>query len=372
MKLARVLSLERLVFGRSPSSSKARSRKRLRARSAVWSGVVAFVVLTAALAGAVETVKPEWRDPEFALRLNQVREWKTKAPGRPLVVAFGSSRTQMGISPAAMGFPDNPDSPLVYNLGYRAAHPLGVFLQFTRLLDAGVKPAAVLVQLSAVELVILGPAERQYTVWAPRLTATDLTTWEPFCKAPSAFRWPWVRARASAWTTYREAVVNDLLPKWQTKRQREDFVWETMDEYGFAPHPTEVMPEPRRLEMLHDARRKHNRGFMVFTPGPTTQPAFRSLVERCRSEGIPVAFYWTPESATYQSWYSPRSRAAIAGFEQSLREEFGPVFPAPQGLLAESDFADGYHLLRGGAAKYSRWLADTHLKPWLASQGVGK
>ena len=41
------------------------------------------------------------------------------------------------------------------------------------------------------------------------------------------------------------------------------------------------------------------------------------------------------------------------------------VFPAPE-HLDEADFMDGYHLLPAGAAKYSRWLADNHLKPWLA------
>jgi hypothetical protein len=28
---------------------------------------------------------------------------------------------------------------------------------------------------------------------------------------------------------------------------------------------------------------------------------------------------------------------------------------------------DGIHLMRGGAEKYSRWLADNHLGPWLAT-----
>ena len=50
-----------------------------------------------------------------------------------------------------------------------------------------------------------------------------------------------------------------------------------------------------------------------------------------------------------------------------LTQELGvKVFPAPEHLV-EDEFSDGYHLMRCGAENYSRWLADTHLKPWLAS-----
>ena len=37
----------------------------------------------------------------------------------------------------------------------------------------------------------------------------------------------------------------------------------------------------------------------------------------------------------------------------------------PVNGLEESDFIDGHHLLREGAATYSLRLAERHLKPWL-------
>jgi len=46
------------------------------------------------------------------------------------------------------------------------------------------------------------------------------------------------------------------------------------------------------------------------------------------------------------------------------------VFPSPD--LAETDFADGHHLLPHAAAKYSHWLADTHVKPWLMASGAAR
>ncbi|MFO0823844.1 MAG: hypothetical protein U0792_12135 [Gemmataceae bacterium] len=42
-----------------------------------------------------------------------------------------------------------------------------------------------------------------------------------------------------------------------------------------------------------------------------------------------------------------------------------PVF-SPWQDGTEDEFMDGHHMLKHGAERYSRWLADTHLKPWLS------
>lgn len=70
---------------------------------------------------AVETVKPEWRDPEYGHRIKQLRQLHAEHPDRPLVVAVGSSRTLMGLSPLDTGFAEEPGSPLVYNFGQTGA-----------------------------------------------------------------------------------------------------------------------------------------------------------------------------------------------------------------------------------------------------------
>ncbi len=50
-----------------------------------------------------------------------------------------------------------------------------------------------------------------------------------------------------------------------------------------------------------------------------------------------------------------------------LSDELGcPVFEAPTDY-AEEDFADGHHLLRPAARRFSRELAARHIGPWLAS-----
>ena len=133
--------------------------RRRSASRAVWCGAALFAFATAGLALAAETVKPEWRDPEYGHRLRQAKRWKAKRPARPFVLFVGSSRLQYGMSPADMEFPDKPGSPLVYNLGYRSAHPIGVWFQFTRALDDGLAPRAVVIQIAPLEIRYDDPAD---------------------------------------------------------------------------------------------------------------------------------------------------------------------------------------------------------------------
>jgi hypothetical protein len=240
------------------------------------------------------------------------------------------------------------------------------------MLDSGVKPHAVLIQLAPAELMVRGAAERQYATWASRFSRNDIHRLAPFTKDQTHFRRVWFTGRMTPWTTYRQAILSDLLPDWHTTRQRMEFEWENMDEYGFSPHAYKTIPPARRLELQEDVQRKHARALNAFVPGPMPEPVYRDLTERCRAEGIAVAFFWAPVSPTYQSWYTPASRAAIEGYHRWLGAEFRlPIFPAPD-HLGDLDFADGYHLLRHGAAKYSRWLADNHIRPWLATHGLAK
>ncbi len=100
--------------------------------------------------------------------------------------------------------------------------------------------------------------------------------------------------------------------------------------------------------------------------GAESERAHRAILARCRTEGIRVALCWVPEAPSYRAMYTPAGLAVCAEYERRLAAEFGvPVFAAPD-HLADDDFADGYHLMADGAERYSKWLADAHLKAWLA------
>jgi hypothetical protein len=346
------------------SHAPAASRRNAARRAALW-GLFAFGVVTAALAVSLETVKPEWRDPEYGHRIRQLRKWKAEAPARPLVVVFGSSRTQMGISPAAMGFPDEPGSPVVYNFGYRAGRLFRSWFQLMRVLDSGPKPDYILVQLSMVDLLNGIDGDLLSPEWGGRLGASDFHRLAPYLSDLAPFRRTWAGARLTGWSAHRGSIVSDVMPGLQPAGRRVDYYWERLDRYGFVPHHIEVLMPSARKAMYDWSHEMHSPAFSRESFAAISDRAIRDLVARCRAERIPVAFFWAPESATYRSWYTDGARAAMDAYQRRLVAEFGvAVFPAPEDL-PDTDFVDGYHLMRHGAEKYSRWLADTHLKPWL-------
>ncbi|QJW95357.1 hypothetical protein [Frigoriglobus tundricola] len=358
-----ILPLTR-VFARS---APARPRGADRRRSARWVllyGVLAFGLLTLALETAAETVRPEWRDPEYGYRLRAVRRWQRERPDRPLVLVLGSSRTQFGVSPADMNLPDEPGAPLVYNFGYTSAFPLGMWFQLSRLFDDGIQPAVVLVEFASIHTRIDGPAEVQFELMGLRLSAGDVRRFAPYTSDPTVFGRQLDAARRNPWASRRPALMGDLLPDWRTADVRaNNRVWESMDPYGRIFFRLEGTVDPTRR--LREEGRKHASGLDAGEPGAVSDRALRDLAAACHARGIKLALFRAPESPEYRTMYTPAGRTSFDEYARTLARDFGaPVFPAPD--MDEADFADGFHLLPAGAAKYSRWLAERHLKPWLA------
>jgi hypothetical protein len=351
----------------APGPRRTAPARRRTARTAVLLAGPAFALLTLALIVASETTKPEWRDPEYGHRLRRVRWWQHKQPDRPLVLVLGSSRVQMGVSPSVMNFPDEPGSPLVYNFGYRGGYPLVAWLQLMRLFDAGVKPRAVVFFLASSEVMAYVPADYSLGMWPTRFSSSDLRRLAPYTENPADSQRELSAARSDPWTVRREVIVSDLLPQWQLYGTRlAHDGWERMDPRGFVPYPEERMTPEQGVAVWRETRATQSSLINDYPLGPMTDRVVRDMVNRCRAEGVEVALAWAPESPGYRALYTTAGRARQQSYTRVLRTEVGVrVFPPPE-HLDEADFADGYHLLPGGAARYSRWLAEVHLKPWLA------
>jgi hypothetical protein len=358
--LVRAVQLDALTRPRSGSRSRRES-----ARTALFAGFLLVVAAQLGMGVAVETVKPEWRDPEYGHRLKQLQALKQSHPDRPLVVAVGSSRTLMGLSPLDMGFPDEPGSPLVYNFGQTGAGPLQLLLTVLRLLDAGVKPDFLMVELFPAALVGDGPAEDQMKAWAPRLSAGDLRRLGPYCADASVLHREWLSNRAASWFSLRLSLMNHWQPKWLPTAARLDFQWEGMDPRGWLAYPLEAVPDTDRRAAVERAGESYRKQLAGYRIGATSDRAVRDIIARCQNEGIPVAFFTTPEGPAFASWYPPGAVETFRGYAEGLTRECGvPVFDAAGGF-AEDEFADSHHLLRHGAVRFSRKLADESVRGWV-------
>jgi hypothetical protein len=354
-----------LILPKRPRAYRPAAQRSRSSRSAVLWGIAAVVVANLGLAAAVETVLPQVRDPEYGYRLVRMREQRRLHPDRPLVLVMGTSRTANGIDPGAAGFPDEPGAPLLFNFGLSGASPIHMRTSLARLRRDGVKPDAVLVELLPVALIVEMSADALCARTASQLTAADLRQLEPQLADPAALGRAWWAARLDPWQAHRIVITSHLEPSLLPWNERVDHYWRHTDRFGFDAYPTNKTDEqrPRRLEHARKGYEKWARGTEI---SPTTDRAIRGLVADCRATGTPIAFFLTPESPTFRSWYTAESRAALATYLRALSAELDcPVFGAPEDY-AEGDFADGHHMLPHAAARFTRQLAAAHLRPWFA------
>jgi hypothetical protein len=314
---------------------------------------------------AVETVQPEWRDPEYGHRIKPLRELQRTHPDRLLVVAVGSSRTLMGFSPRDMHFAEEPGSPLIYNFGQTGAGPLQILFTVLRILDDGVKPDGLLIELFPTALVGDGPAETMMETWAPRWNAGDLRRLEPYARDPSELTRDWVGQRIAPWHSLRFSLMNHWMPNWLPVSKRLDYQWNGLDSRGWLSYPKQFVPAAERQLFIEAAGESFRKQLDHYRIGATSDRALRDIAVRCRRDGIRLAFYLMPEGPAFASWYPPGAKATFADYAAKLSRETGaPVFDSSEGF-AETEFADSHHMLPGGAARFSGKLAREHLDEWL-------
>lgn len=355
--MLRSLATLRLLFRPRTVVPRPALATRTRAKSSVLAGV-AFVVLgTLGLNAALDTVKPEWRDPEYGHRVKELRTLS----GQPVVVALGSSRSQMGFSPTHL---DLSDGVLVYNLSQAGCGPIQELMNLKRLLADGVTPDFVLVEI--LPPVMAGDAPPERLIPPAKLSLADLDRLEPFADDPLALRGHWLRERLAPWHTYRLNLLSHWgLGSWLPWQARQDFLWKQMKPRGWMPYFFAEVPPEKRADGQAKARAQYVPYFADYRIAPRPERAYRDLVELCRERGIRVAFYVMPESPWFRGLYPPHVRQEFAEYSATLG---APVFDASAWLDDEQMFADGHHLMRHGAEAFSRRFGAECLAPWLRGE----
>lgn len=329
-----------------------------RAGRAVVSAAVVFLVAQLGLHAALETVRPEWRDPEFGWRIKALRSLDRE--GRPLVVAFGSSRTQMGLSPRDLG----PDAPTVFNFGQAGAGPIQTLLNLCRVLESGIRPDAVLVEIMPATLAYSGNTESFYHDSLVRLDRADLRRLAPYCASPDSFPARWFAARAIPWYSQRQLLLSHWQPTLLHWKQRIDFQWRLMDDRGWAKFPFDAIDDDFRRTQTALTLAQYRATLHDFAIAPIAERLLNDTVDLCRHAGIPLAFYLMPEAGEF--------RRMLPADRGKQLDEFLTAFAADRGVrifdcsdwLNDASFSDGHHLLATGAREFSRRFGQDCLAGW--------
>lgn len=354
--------------GLARSSAKPQAAARRRAAVALGWALTIFVASQAALAVAVERWRPEWRDGEFGYKLVHLRNLLAKHPSKPLVLALGSSRTQLGFRPSAVrdALAADGTDPVVFNFGMVGAGPFLELLTLERLLACGIRPALVVVE-------VLPPRLNQYA--APEADTFDRNRlgWRDWplvrCHAtpgaPTDYR-RWFRAQLTPGFSHRLGLMSYYLPRWVPYPDRQDAWWTCVDRSGWMAYSKELTEESYRHGLEH-AWLEYVPLLNRFHVGDVPDRILRELLAVCRRESIRVVLVAMPEEGVFRGWYPATAQAEIEAYFTRLRAETGVAFADARRWVPDGSFADGHHLLPRGADLYSGRLGRDVLRPLLGS-----
>jgi hypothetical protein len=355
-----------------PSALRRRRALSRRGRAGLLWGLVLFVSGQLALTALSERWRPELTEPEFGERLKRLRRLLRQEPGRPLVLALGSSRTAFGFRPDALPpcCGRDGEQAVAFNFSQLGGGPLMELLCLRRLLARGIHPHCVLVEVLCPFFHADGPLAEE-TLFRRRFYLADLPPLRRHVCDPASFFRDWLEMQLAPCSGRRDQLLARYAPRLLPRdapARRELVGWRRrLDDAGWLCHPT-LNPASCRAGL--DLARRTFAAYLNHTDiaaGP--DQALRELLELCGREGIAVLLFAAPEASELRNW--PRGAAAGRQFRDymdAISRDYGVPWVDARAWLADACFADGQHLLPEGARAFTQRLGREILQPLLAGQ----
>jgi hypothetical protein len=331
----------------------AQNRRLPAAWAALAWAALAFVCVQAAL-DIVVAQHPDIDDPEFYRRLELLQARRAEAPGRPLMLFLGSSRTETGFLPeklpplrTAAG-----DQPLVFNCSHLGAGPGMNLLMLRRLLRAGVRPDWLVIEIMPARL-----ADSKQNVLLECAGVTDLSVTRHYRDPLKVYAY-FTRAQLLPCHKRRHFLMEEILPGWlpQEDAWRRHIPLNPLggDEAWMAVTHLDAADVRHRTE---GTRREY---LPILEDLQIVEPADRAMRETldlCRRKSIAPALLLAPEGSEFRSWYSAESRRRLDAYCETLRREYQAPLIDARDWLPDEVFTDSHHLNLQGAELFTRRLA---------------
>jgi hypothetical protein len=333
-----------------------RRNNRQRARTAVIVGCLVFAASQAGLVLVFSRVAPTWGDAEFHGRLATFRRRCSAQPDALQVVVVGSSRTCYGLPGA--DFEANVRQVTgrhvaLCNLSRLGAGPVTNLVTTTRMLNAGVRPDLVVVEVLPALLAGQVPLDeiREERLPSRDLKPADLALLSSYQRDEP--RDSYLRQRIAQLVpiySYRLELISRLSPMLLRFDHRRIVNY---DPQGGALNPYSEYSEKRGIQQAD----WFGQFLDDFQLGDRQCRAVRETVATCHAAGVPIALVLTPEGPLFRSRYQPRDWEKISSFLAQLStQEQVPIIDARH-WLDERSFADSQHMLNHGALQFSTLLA---------------
>jgi hypothetical protein len=330
-----------------PAIKNPRWRLKNRAWSALVWGLAWFGLAQVAVIGFLEWKRPEFYDPKYGYRLHHLRARLRHNRTAPLLVVLGTSRAEQGFRPRLLTALPGRDAPVVFNLARGGSSPLLSLLTLRRLLGDDIHPAGVLVEIFPPALVVerSGVTIAKVTFRDVPLLGRYPVSWKTYAYC--------LRDRLLLWNKYRSSFLGLVAPAWLSGEACwGESLWD--NEGGEWLAIGEGVSFQERRVLTSDAHRRYSRRLRNFRIDPAADRALRELLDRCREQRIRAVLFLMPEASEFRAWYPVAALERLSLYLTALQQEYGIQLIDARRWIADSDFYDGHHLLRNGAAAFTQ------------------
>ncbi|MFO0797862.1 MAG: hypothetical protein U0804_10310 [Gemmataceae bacterium] len=354
-----LLQLFRLPALPPPRPRRAESvfRRRRSAASALLVGVVGVLVIHAAALVLMESAFPQLRDPEYGRRSTALRARLAENPGRPLVLVVGSSRTCMGLSPAAWeaARPGGAGDPLLFNMGLVGGGPVIELMALRRAYADGFRPDVVVLEFWPPFLREDGPFHEPDRIDHARLFPGDEPLVQSYFPKPEETEAKMRRDRFFLLYETRHRLLAQIAPRWQPWDRRLELAWGGLDGWGWLPGLDEHPPRPdERLKRLAHCEPIYRGQFTGYAVHPLADRALRESVALARAKGSKVALAYLPEATEFRGWMPAEAEQRAQTYLAKLRDELHLPLIEARGWMPDELLVDGFHLSKHGAGEFTR------------------
>jgi hypothetical protein len=327
-----------------------------------WAGVL-FAGIQLALGWFITCTHPEIRDPEYGSLLNALQARLAEAPGHPLVLVLGSSRSANLFRPSPPG-----PGPVVFNFATLSTGPLRQLQMFRRLLARGIRPRWVVAEFWSPYLTQLKTfAEEGYIgdrdLQPPDgalLTRYFADPWPGYGKLTEGLLVPASSHRSQLLARYAPFLnrpVKRLFGDWSDPALRAG------EGFGWLPVPVE-RPGPELFRLIIARAGEHTRTLLAdFRISPVGDGALRELLQACSDHGIRPALVLVPEHSSLRACYPPEVVARVKAYLTDLSRERQVAVIDTRAWVPDDDFLDMTHVLPRAAAPYTERLGREVLRP---------
>jgi hypothetical protein len=304
----------------------------------------------------LEVCFPRAGDSAYTAKLQRLRERLAEAPGRPLVLLLGSSRTLVGIRAERFGTTPDGRPAIGFNFGLQGGGPLLQLVCLRRLLADGIRPDLLFVEV--LPLLFNQPHEHpieEEWLRAERLTLAELLALRPYHTEPARLYQRWLKSQGVSRTLRRTPLWRELAGNGAVRPAVEDWL-NSMDGHGWNHHFLAPLTPEYRRQATEETLKQYTAACGEFRLAGGAAGALAELLRRCRHESIPVVLYHMPEGAAFRSLYAPGVRKGLDDFIAGVCRHWNLSLIDARDWVNDDGCWDSHHLLPDAAVAFTERL----------------